>query len=118
MNQEIIKSSMLIPNKKFKGGKATEIAAKIIQEAYRKRLYYKKYLLDKLKNKCARKIQVNWRLHIILKNTKNKIKEVENENEEEFEFLLNKFKKEWDDIKCLERVEIHINSFAFEVKKN
>ena len=115
LNQEIVKASMLISGRKFKGGKGAEIASKVIQSYWRNGKAQRDHKKFKIQNKAIQKIQNIFIKKRNLKATRKIICEVKKEREEEFQLLLKKFVKEWEDIKCLERVEIHINSFAYQV---
>lgn len=115
-NQEIVKASMLISGRKFKGGKGAEIASKIIQSYWRNGRDRREEKKLKIQAKAITKIQSVFIMKRNLRETKKIISDVKKEREEEFQLLLKKFVKEWDDVKCLERVEIHINSFAYQVK--
>jgi hypothetical protein len=115
MNQDIIKASMLIPGRKFKGGKGIEIASKTIQSYWRNSKIQRNQKKLRILEKATKIIQCFFNLKKKLKESRRAIAEMKRDRAEEFQFLLKKFVKEWEDIKCLERVEIHINSFAYEV---
>ena len=113
LNQEIVKSSMKLPTKKFQGLKAEEMAAKCVQTFW-KELHFKREIKRKfLRNKMAKKIQQCWRIYKLYMRTKETIKENFKEFVDDYAELLKKFKKEWQDIKGIERVEIHLNSFSY-----
>jgi len=113
LNQEIVKSSMKLPTKKFKGLKAEEMAAKCVQTFW-KALHFKREKKRKfLCIKMAKKIQRYWRIYKLYMKTKETIKENFKEFVDDYADLLKKFKKEWQDIKGIERVEIHLNSFSY-----
>ena len=69
----------------------------------------------KIQSKAIKKIQNVFIMKRNLKETRKIISEIKKEREEEFQQLLKKYVKEWEDVKYLERVEIHINSFAYQV---
>lgn len=115
LNQEIVKASMLISGRKFKGGKGAEIASKVIQCYWRNGKTGREQKKLKIKSNAIRIIQNIFIMKRNLKETRKILCEIKKEREEEFKLLLKKFVNEWDDVKCLDRVEIHINSFAYQV---
>lgn len=113
MNPEIIKNSMKLPAKMFKGKKAQDMAATYIQRYWRN-FQVKQALQDKKRReKMAHKIQQCWKIYKLYKNTKKIIKEGFDEFIDDYSQVLRKFKKEWPDIKGIERVEVHLNSFSY-----
>lgn len=113
LNQEIIKSSMKLPTKKFTGIKAEENAVRFLQVFWKSLRLLRRKKKVVLQNKLAKRIQQTWRIYKLYKNTKQTIKSNFNDFVDDYADLLKKFKKQWPDIKGIERVEIHLNSFSY-----
>ena len=113
VNQEIIKSSMKLPTKRFKGLNAEEMAIRFLQKFYRELKKKREIKINALRNKSAKKIQQCYRIYKLYMATKATIRFNYNEFIEDYSDILKKFKREWPDIKGIERVEIHLNSFSY-----
>ena len=59
-------------------------------------------------------IQRKFRLYQLMKSTKAKIKELNNESMKVWREMMDEFKGKWSEIRKKKRVEIHINSFTIE----
>lgn len=113
MNQDIIKSSMYLPSKRFKGIKAEELAITFIKQTWKGLKRRRAQKRERLCLKMAKTIQQYWRVYKMYQKTKEILKTNEREFFEEYTEILKKFKKQWEDIKGIERVEVHINSFSY-----
>ena len=113
MNQEIIKNSMKLPAKMFKGKKGQEMAARYILQYWRNFKVKQTIQTKKRREKMAHRIQQSWKIYKLYSKTKQTIKESFDEFIDDYSQVLRKFKKEWPDIKGIERVEVHLNSFSY-----
>lgn len=105
------------PKKKFKGPKGPELASVWIQKNWRRFKAYTAFTLLKFSMSKATIIQRKWRLYQLMKNTKQKIKQFNEESMNEWRIMMKEFRKRWPEIKKKRRVEIHINSFSFSEQK-
>lgn len=105
------------PVKKFKGPKGPDLAAICIQKNWRRFKAYTAFTLLKFSMSKATIIQRRWRLYQLMKNTKAKIKQFNEESINEWRSMMKEFRRRWPEIKKKRRVEIHINSFSFSEAK-
>lgn len=113
LNQEIIKNSMKLPAKKFKGMKAEDAAVRYLQSFWRSLRKIREAQKIKQREKMVLRIQQCWKIYSLYMRTKKRITENFQEFVDDYGQILKKFQKEWPDIKGIERVEIHLNSFSY-----
>jgi len=105
------------PRKKFKGPKGPDLAAICIQKNWRRFKAYTAFTLLKFSMSKATIIQRRWRLYQLMKNTKQKISQFNEESLSEWRVMMKEFRRRWPEIKKKRRVEIHINSYSFSEEK-
>lgn len=105
------------PKKKFKGPCGPDLAAICIQKNWRRFKAYDAFTMLKFSMSKATIIQRRWRLYQLMKNTKSKIKQFNEESINEWRVMMKEFRKRWPEIKKKRRVEIHINSYSFSETK-
>jgi len=113
LNKEIIKNSMKLPARKFRGPKAEEQATICIQRFWRALQIKRDLKRKKQREKMVHRIQQCWKIYKLYMKTKKTIKVNFSEFMDDYGQILKKFKKEWPDIKGIERVELHLNSFSY-----
>lgn len=88
----------------------------LIQKNYRMSKHYKQYQKQKDILNRIKKIQKFTRLFLNKLAFKRKIQDKNSQLHQNFQKQLKLFLVEWGDLKYKKRVEIHINSFSFDVK--
>lgn len=117
INKSQVVEIMKNPTKKFKGPSGPDLAAICIQKNWRRFKAYDAFTMLKFSMSKATIIQRRWRLFQLMKNTKAKIKQFNEESLNEWRIMMKEFRKRWPEIKKKRRVEIHLNSFSFSEQK-
>ena len=100
----------------YKGARGRENAAIKIQSFWRMFRAMRNYLRMRILIQKITIIQQNFRVYLKHKETIKKIKERSHEQFESYKNRMESFKSDWQEIKLRKRIEIHINSFNFDVK--
>lgn len=117
INKSQVEEHIRNPVKKFKGPSGPDLAAICIQKNWRRFKAYTSFTLLKYSMSKATIIQRRWRLFQLMKNTKAKIKQFNEESINEWKIMMKEFRRRWPEVKKKRRVEIHINSFSFSEAK-
>lgn len=117
INRSQVEEQIKNPVKKFKGPSGPDLAAICIQKNWRRFKAYTAFTLLKFSMSKATIIQRRWRLFQLMKNTKAKIKQFNEESINEWKIMMKEFRRRWPEIKKKRRVEIHINSYSFSEQK-
>ena len=83
-----------------------------IQKMVRKKLAFNKYIFNKIMNINIIYLQSNYRRFIVEKKVKQLLKEERENIHEKYMQIFKDFKKKWDNIQELTRIEIHFNSLS------
>ena len=112
INKEELSELIKIPSRMFKGPKGPEVAAVTIQKNWRRYKARSAYVQLQFLMGKATVIQRRFRLFQEMKQTKQKIEELNNESLFVWREMQEEFKRMWPEIKKKRRIEVHMNSFS------
>lgn len=112
INQEDVAKYIRIPTRMFTGPNGPTAAVICIQKHWRGFKARSAYTQLRFLMQKAAVIQKAFRLYQMVKATKSKIEELNNESLFVWREMMEEFKKRWPEIRKKKRVEIHVNSLS------
>lgn len=112
VNQEEVGKYIKIPTRMFTGPNGPAMAVICIQKYWRGFKARSAYTQLRFLMQKAAVIQKAFRLFQMVKATKIKIEELNNESLFVWREMMEEFKKRWPDIRKKKRIEIHVNSLS------